>query len=424
MSGQTAIKIALLVVVLLTVAIVTAHAQGDLQIGGSLSQNLAYLLSSKDIALTRLTYKLELEKDLDLHGKVYTSWDGSFSYRDIPSGQQELSLQSTVRLDEAYADIYTMTTDLRLGQQIISWGTADGFNPTSYINPRSGLSASSKEILTGTPVPAVKVSYYPSLFTAFTGVLVLDFVPAADAQAVFEQTAEALSEKTHVPLNPVYPEKAVPLNGQQFELALRAETMVGNHSIYGSYFRGWDDYPAAWIESNQLHGKYRKVQKLGMATSSTIGDYVVWSECALTVPERISELDSISPSLAISSNQPYVEGVLGGEYIFPSSLDTSLQVLYSGRGSILNPYQKADEPQTYLIGRGRYSPRQGHTVEGIGIVNLSDHGSVLIPQYTFDINPATSLTIALIKVFADQDDELYSLKESAEMITAGFRISF
>jgi len=41
-----------------------------------------------------------------------------------------------VKLDEAYADIYLKNTDLRVGRQVVSWGTADGINPTNYINPR------------------------------------------------------------------------------------------------------------------------------------------------------------------------------------------------------------------------------------------------------------------------------------------------
>lgn len=40
-----------------------------------------------------------------------------------------------VQLREAYVDVYAGPLDLRLGQQIIVWGRADGINPTNNLNP-------------------------------------------------------------------------------------------------------------------------------------------------------------------------------------------------------------------------------------------------------------------------------------------------
>lgn len=51
-------------------------------------------------------------------------------------GQEERSMRERHRLREAYADRRFGTCGVRLGRQIISWGRADGINPTDRISPR------------------------------------------------------------------------------------------------------------------------------------------------------------------------------------------------------------------------------------------------------------------------------------------------
>lgn len=45
--------------------------------------------------------------------------------------------RSETEIKEAYAGISTSTVDLLLGEQIISWGRTDGFNPTNNITPNN-----------------------------------------------------------------------------------------------------------------------------------------------------------------------------------------------------------------------------------------------------------------------------------------------
>jgi hypothetical protein len=49
------------------------------------------------------------------------------------------------RLREAYTNIYLGPVDVRLGQQIIAWGRADGFNPTDNLTPRDMALRSANE---------------------------------------------------------------------------------------------------------------------------------------------------------------------------------------------------------------------------------------------------------------------------------------
>ena len=101
-----------------------------IELGGDISHNLFYLSRQGELSQNITQYGLFLKKNFrGGKGKVYLSFKGGYD------SIMEDSIEP-VKLDEAYADIYLKNTDLRVGRQVVSWGTADGINPTNYINPR------------------------------------------------------------------------------------------------------------------------------------------------------------------------------------------------------------------------------------------------------------------------------------------------
>ena len=109
-----------------------------IELGGDISHNLFYLLREGELSQNITQYGLFLKKNFrGGKGKVYLSFKGG--YDSIVEGSIE-----AVKLDEAYADFYLRNTDIRIGRQVVSWGTADGINPTNYINP-SDLSLTETE---------------------------------------------------------------------------------------------------------------------------------------------------------------------------------------------------------------------------------------------------------------------------------------
>ena len=58
-------------------------------------------------------------------------------------------------LRQATLDLYWPGLDLRIGKQVISWGTADGFSPTDNLNPRDYLDLLWEEKI---GVPALKAT--------------------------------------------------------------------------------------------------------------------------------------------------------------------------------------------------------------------------------------------------------------------------
>ena len=350
-----------------------------------------------------------------------------------------------MQLREVHADLYLGNADWRIGRQVISWGTADGFNPTNVINPRGPLSTASlslsEDSLKGEPLLAVRGSYYLPSGGSLTAVGVAEFVPAAGAEEMLKAIAAQLGAQVPGPspseLSVDGPDP-VPADGSQFEWALRGETLLGGHNVYVSYFRGWDDYPAAWLDEyvqapaspgyvwvpTKLRAAYRRVHKFGLATAGTLGDAGVWTELSYTLPEKLDELDGPG---ALSSNEAYVEAVVGGDYTFPGGLTLSAQAIYSGGGSLLTPYKEPGsdvEPQTYVAGIARYSPAPGHTLEGIALANVGDGGIIAVGRYTYDILQVAKLTLGATHVLADAGSEFNALKPMANLVTAGVEVKF
>ncbi len=72
-------------------------------------------------------------------------WGDGFAEVRFRKGYEFDESLSELEIREAYVDVYKGRFDMRLGQQIVVWGRADGFNPTNNITPQNMLTRSSVE---------------------------------------------------------------------------------------------------------------------------------------------------------------------------------------------------------------------------------------------------------------------------------------
>jgi hypothetical protein len=378
------------------------------EVSGELGYDLHYLTEAQSFGNSQLRYSLSLDGEVGLATVCRLSFKGGAGYRPVSRTWWEP--------DEAYADAYLSQVDIRVGRQVINWGTADGLNPTSDINPRDYGSLSALQ-LKGKPVPAVMAAYYLPGGAGITGVCVLDFVPGD------------LPSELKLP-----PASGGPAgNGDQLEFAVRGELPVGGWPVYVTYFNGWDDLPAAWLTfADPLapppvpRTQYRRVQSAGVATAFDFRGASLWFEGAYKVPDHLDELDA-PMSLAMSSNDPYMQCVVGADYSFDNGLYASAQVVYHQGGSLLVPYfdpMVGGEAQTYVVARGQYSPRDKHDLELVALFNATDSGALLLPQYTYELAEATKLTLGAVWVTGSEKSELADLKEAAQGVLAGLTVSF
>lgn len=378
-----------------------------LEVGGTLSYEAIYQLEKEELARSRLALKASIQEQLPI-GRLYSSLLGWLDPKD----------EDHLELEQLYVDIYTPSADLRIGRQLVSWGTADGINPTDYINPKDLFDPLEAEFRKK-PLTMVQATYYGSQ-GSITGVIVPEF----NGQEVPEQVAESF------PIE--FPEPNEPEDWQErIQYGLRAETYLAGYDWQLSLYRGWDPYPALWSIAQpnpqgdppvilSPHASYRRITKAGLAFAGTLGDVGLWGEGARMWPEKIRELED-NP-LAFSANDPWTQMIVGLDYTFLADLYTSVQYLWQSRGSAFIPYGQDDKAQSYLILQGRYT-HWDHELELVGMTNITDGSWVLNPKYAYRAAPAVKVYVGG-RFFCGDGDSEFGQAQDEDMVKAGIEFSF
>jgi len=391
---------------------------GEIEITGNISHNLVYLLKGERLSQNTTQYQLSLKKDSPWgEGKMYLSFKGGY---DSIGGKNI----EPIELDEVYGDIYLENTDLRIGRQVVSWGTADGINPTNYINPKE-ISLVESE-LKGKPLACLQATHY-SKIGDISGVVVFDYQP----QEIPEELETALGQT--IPGFEGFPELPEPEKTlKNMEFALKVEKIIAGWDVKLSYFYGWEDYPALWIELEpgfppqfQFKSQYQRVNKIGLATAGSFKKMGLWSEAAYIMPEEIEEMQQAST--LFSMNEPYLQVVLGADYTF-KGVYCEGQYIYYGNGSLINPYLQHQPGEkitagNYFMTQLSYKINQIHNLKLGGIANLQDSSYTLMPQYTCALNEVTDLSLRVALFYGEEETE-FGMWEDKELIDIGIKVSF
>lgn len=457
--------ISILICAVLTLGLSSSAVYGmelgptGLNLSGEVEQTVNWFLTEGKLSLGITRYKLSLDQDLmragaGIDGHAYVSVKGWYDHK--------ASEGKWLELDEAYVDIYQNLFDLRIGQQVVSWGTAYGVNPTSYVNPLPAMATLTQGGLTdlaGLPVPAVYVSAYPSWkdMSADAGIVLvlnprLQGVPLPEeAQTMILQGIKAGIEAS-LKANPEWPLPPemtdVRLTSLEFaaatpesltkrlEVAGRAGMNFGMWDLYINGFRGWEDTPVLWIESEIIppsiesplpyvlvypKASYRKVTALGAAASGTWGPYTFWGEGSYAWPDKVKELN-IEENTALSTNDPYLQAVVGADRMFGSASEYYImgQYIYNGSGSLLSPYRMPDkkaEAGHYLAAVGRATIHDDHQIEIMNICNMRDRSGLIVPRYTYKVNPMLSAWIGTTILIGDEATEFRNLPMNKTVFT-------
>ena len=337
-------------------------------------------------------------------------------------------------LDEAYVDVYWRSADLRVGRQLVRWGTADGINPTDVVNPRSlTLDALVDREVRVLPVPALRLSLGGGAGWGLTAVGVADFVAAPFPEQAVRQVAErVLAGMGGQALSTSWLSLTGPSGSPNPEAALRVEGMVRDVNVYLSYFSGYEDLPALWMQpippsTWQVQGRYRRQQQWGLALAGAAGRAGLWAEAALRVPERVAQLDASPAALAFSSNRSSWQAVAGGDYTFDGDLHVSGQLVYNEAGSLLLPYepQTARVARTYALGTVRYAPAEArYAAEGVVLWDLRDGGAIVVPGVSYELRPGLKLAVRYVEVLGSQDSQFGQLRAQLRGLATRLVVAF
>ena len=410
---------------------------------GELNGGVSYEWNAEDKKLehtsTRTGFRLVLEDYVDPAGKLHFSFKGWYDWKDK---------EGDLALDQLWFSGYMGDIDYSLGRQLISWGTADGFNPTSYF-ARMDANALFSGDMAGEPTWAGQATYYGQNFS-LTAVAAPYFEPQK-----IDAEMKRLMPKTELP--PHIPPGLVPdadavfeaieevdkpkAFGKDTQWALRAETQLAGFDLQASYFTGYEPLPGMEMTiqmfppNTSFEGEYRRQSVVGLAASGTIGSAGVWAEVAYGGPEPFAEADDVPGTMRIplSINEKYLQAVVGGDYTFAvgTGLLAQIQYIYRGQGSLLMPYVMPEidfeagpipsiepgeiKPASYLYGRFAYDVNPDSTLDLVVIYGLEEKGGIIRPAYTYRFPNAVQAELSLVASFGKEENVFEPIPTTARL---------
>jgi len=348
------------ILILITIVIIASlYGQESVSINGYLQTENRLRIENKTFTWNENRLNLQLEgAPSDQYHYFSEIRLRGFGFPDVNQAsdlqRQEKNKVYTWGLEfrEAYIDLYgfgSENLDLRIGRQIVSWGTADAFNPTSRMSPDDLEDIYNFGEKLGTN--AISANYYWGDNLTISGVFVPIFTPATFPTGDFSDafappmdlppglTLGSISDQI------ILPDRTVS-NSSQY--AFKFASNLFNYDVSLSYFKGRDYFPLVsevtltpvdtigTIDISTVM-VYPELEMLGGDFAGSIGSVGVWGEGALTYPKKVNMV-TISPSFIAPGqmdtiqttaldDKPYFKFVLGSDYTFKNGLYFNMQYI-------------------------------------------------------------------------------------------------
>lgn len=387
---------------------------------GELNGGLMYEWNKDEKSLehtaTVTGFRFALEDQVAPNGKVHFSTKGWWDWKEK---------DGKLAVDQLWFSGYAGDVDYSVGRQLISWGTADGFNPTNYF-ARLSTDALMSGDLGGEPLWSGQVTYYGSSWSV-TGVAIPFFSP----QTIDGQMREIMTNKDPMASLLLQAIDNAPKPdglGKNTELAVRAETQFQGFDVQASIFSGFEPLPGLEVITHlnpafdpnnpdpnvppvlgmEIEGTYRRQYFAGLAAAGTVGPMGLWGEVSYGGPKPFAE--STNPLVVktpLSINKSYLQAVIGGDYTFDlgKGLLVQGQYIYRGQGGLLAPYAPEEERESahYLYGRLGYDLSADSTVDLVLLHGITEKGGIIRPAYTHRFPNSIQLELSALGVYGEGD---------------------
>jgi hypothetical protein len=323
---------------------------------------------------------------------------------------------------EAYVDLYGFALenlDVRIGRQIVSWGTGDAFNPTSNISPDDLEDIYNFGERLG--INAFNGTYYLNDNITLNGVFIPLFTPATlpigDFSRAFSPQIELppglsignLSDEILLPK---------PSISESSQYAIKIMSNLLSYDMSLSYFKGRDDFPLiskVELTPIDLIGtmdistvlQYPEIEVIGGDFAGSIASVGIWGEGALTIPKELS-MTTISPSFinpgqldtmqtVALENESYFKYVLGSDYTFKNGMYLNTQFIHGffhERGKdALNDYFSFRLEKNFFNGELKVIPVSGAIVINNWDDAKNNYGLVYAPELIYYFSDNVDLSI-------------------------------
>lgn len=370
----------------------------DVELGGELKVEFG-LATNGDIVVSTA------DLDLIISGEVGQGFlpDASFE-ATVESSYDAATGEVRAELGETYAKLFLGDFDLSAGNQIVAWGSADGFNPVDVINPRDlSFPFASKKL----PVPLLRAVYNaPSI--KIDAVVIPAFRASKPPDVRYLQTFQSPPGVTITEQEtPIDNRPAVTLKNVQYG-ARAAFDLFDGADVNLTYFGGYRKEPTVFTKLTPARQpgqftvqpvlNYDWIHLVGVDFSASVAGTVIRGEAAYTFTE---DPDGSDPAVG----NPSFEAVLGTEYTF-GNLFTSLQGIVE--------YVRGDHLTFQTVLTARYDIDHRTRVEGFWLQSLPDGGGVIGPGLSYTFADGVSGEARAFLFYGAKDSELGALKGQSQ----------
>ncbi len=336
-------------ILLTALSVLCGHAFAEVSVNGSIETENGLLFKTSLLQNYQNTLGIKLEFGTDKY-HLYANPELKVSALTDASELEELQSSDRIapyalNLKEAYIDIYEFlipVLDVRMGKQIVVWGTADRINPTSSFCPAdlSDLFDWGEKL----GVISLLMNFYIGDII-ITGAYTPVFTPTLLPQNFEQMAGTSLGTPTL--------ELPGQVLGESQQVALRINFPISTFDIFASYYYGRYSIPVTTSITlnpeqsiNSTKSRYPRLHVAGLSFSGSIFEMGVWAETGVFIPEVYStKTYMLTPSPTLideTASAPYIRYVLGTDYTFKNGIYVNFQFVHGfdheiGR-DLLNDY--------------------------------------------------------------------------------------
>jgi hypothetical protein len=450
------------VIILLVASAAMMRAQDNgnrLRIYGDLTTDARFLLKENhDWAWNENRLSLKASKKISGSSSFYSEiWIRNIG---LPSVTQSSDLYNkgivdplNLEIREAYIQFYGFLSkdlDIKIGRQIIAWGTADKINPTSNLNPFDMEDILDFGRQRGTD--AINASYYFTSDFYIQGVYLPFFRPANLPVGIF---AEAMAPDMTLPegmtLSGMNDTILMPrFNLQESSSAgVRLKGYTKGIDLSLSYVWGYDGLPVTKLNTftpvDMIGGvsissqvSYMRTHIIGTDFSASIAGAGFWGEAALFIPDSkivmTNDLTSLYPDspvpVTVDStliDKPYLKFIVGCDYNFNNGSYLNIQYLHGffhERGkSALNDYIFMQYEIKFLRERLKIAPIGGAFIVSDWTDLRESYSVAYLPSVAFNATDDIVITVSAA-VFDGNGESLFSKFNDFDMFMFNLKYSY
>ncbi len=320
--------------IIFSILFIACSAFGEVSINGRIKTDNSFVFNNGQLRNNQNTFSLKFEYSTD---KYYLFANPEMKISFLSSVSSLSNLQNieqifpySLNLKEAYVDIYEFllpVLDVRIGKQIIVWGTGDKINPTSNVSPSdlSDLFNFGEKL----GINAISMNLYIGNFI-FTGIYTPGFTPTLLPDNFQQMAGVSLGTPT---LD--YPGQTL---GERSQFALKVNWPIFTYDFSVSYYYGRYTIPVVseiYIQTDysidSSKSNFPRIHVLGLDFSGNIFDVGIWGELGVFIPEAYTVKTFYNhPTFGYIltdeiSSEYYLRYVIGTDYTFKNGLYLNFQ---------------------------------------------------------------------------------------------------